>query len=332
MNPWLIALLRVLACIGLMLLNGSAIIYMLRKVLGHMHLRLGPTELGPAGVLQLVPDVVKLLVKEDRHPGKTDRWLYILAPFIIFLPALMTWMAIPFGKKLIAMDLNLGILMMLSFLTVAPLGVFAAGWASHNKFALIGAMRAIGGAITYEIPMVLSALVPVMLAGSLSLQDITLAQAGSFWYWLPAFPCLIIFFISSIMETNQSPFDMSEAEGELVEGFNVEYSAMRFGFMYLAEFANNFVMAGIIVSLFFGGWTLPFVDPNSMGWFAPVVFFIKTYIVIFLFMFVRGSFSRFRVDQMLALGWKRMMPVAIVYTAVVAFVLKVIAMKTGGGM
>lgn len=331
MNPWLTGLIHCLLLIVVMLLNGSMIIYMLRKVLGHLHLRLGPTELGPGGILQLIPDIVKLLVKEDVHPGKSDRWIYIISPFIVFVPALVAYMCIPFSDKLIGLDSNLGVLLIFGFLTIMPLGIFGAGWASHNKYALIGALRSIGGAISYEIPLVLSALIPVMLTGSLSLRDITLAQANSVWFWLPALPCVAIFFVASLMETNQSPFDMSEAEGELVEGFNTEYSAMRFGFMYLAEFSNNFVMAAIMVSLFFGGWTLPFVDPMHMGAFAPIVFVIKCYLVIFAFMFVRGTFSRFRVDQMIAFGWKKLLPVALVYTMLASVVIKFVQMKMGGG-
>lgn len=329
MNIWLTAFLHALICIGIMLLNGSMLIYMLRKVLGYAGLRYGPTELGPGGILQLIPDIVKLLVKEDRHPGKSDRWLYIIAPVIVFLPGLMAYMAIPFSDKLIAIDLNLGVLMLLGFLTVMPLGIFAAGWASHNKYALIGAMRSIGGAISYEIPLLISVVPVVMMAGSLSLREIVLAQANSMWYWLPLAPAFIIFFIGSLMETNQSPFDMSEAEGELVAGFSAEYSAMRFGFMYLAEFSNMFIFSALIVCLFFGGWTLPFVDPLAMGAFAPLVFVLKTYLVIFFMMMIRGTYSRYRVDQMLAFGWKVLMPAALVFTVVVAAVIKLFSL--GGG-
>lgn len=329
MNVWLTAFLHVLICIGIMLLNGSLLIYMLRKVLGYAGLRYGPTELGPGGIVQLIPDIVKLLVKEDVHPGKSDRWLYVLAPIIVFVPSLMAYMAIPFSDKLIAIDLNLGVLMLLGVLTIMPLGIFAAGWSSHNKFALLGAMRSIGGAITFEIPLLLSVVPVVMLAGSLNLREIVLAQANTMWYWLPLAPALIIFVICSFMETNQSPFDMSEAEGELVAGFSAEYSAMRFGFMYLAEFSNMFIFAALIVILFFGGWTLPFVDPLNMGAFAPLVFVLKTYFVIFLMMMVRGTFSRYRVDQMLAFGWKVLMPIALVFTVIVAAVMKIFSL--GGG-
>lgn len=321
MNPWLTAVLHVLACLGIMMLNGSMIIYMLRKVLGYTHLRYGPTELGPGGILQLIPDIIKLLVKEDRHPNKSDKWMYIIAPFIVFVPGLVAYISIPFSDKLIAANTNLGVLLIIGFISIMPLGLFAAGWASHNKFALIGAMRSIGGAISYEIPLLLSIIPPVMAAGSLSLQDIVLAQANSVWYIIPMFPVFVIFFISAIMETNQSPFDMSEAEGELVSGFNTEYSAMRFGLMYLAEFSNNFIMAGIAVSLFFGGWTLPFIDPTAMGAFAPIVFILKTYALIVVFMIIRGTYSRFRVDQMLGFSWKVLMPLSLVFVMIAGLVM-----------
>lgn len=330
MSMWLTALLHVLACVGIMLLNGSMLIYMLRKVLGYMHLRYGPTELGPGGILQLIPDIVKLLVKEDRPLNKSDKWIYRLAPFIVFVPALMAYAAIPFSNTLVAANLDLGLLMLLAFLSVIPLGVFAAGWGSYNKFSLIGAMRGIGGAVTYEIPLLLSALAPVILAGSLNLVDIVNAQVNSFWYWLPCLPSMVLFFIGALMETNQTPFDMSEAEGELVGGFATEYSAMRFGFMYLAEFSNLFIMAALMVTLFFGGWTLPFISPDKMGAFGPLVFVIKSYLVIFLFMFVRGTYSRFRVDQYTAFGWKKLMPFALVWTMVFAFAVKAFQMWGGG--
>ena len=331
MNPWLTALLHVLCILIIMLVNGSMTIYMLRKVLGHLHLRLGPTELGPAGILQLIPDIVKLLVKEDRHPARTERWIYILAPFLVFIPGLLSYAALPFSETLIAADINFGLLMTLAFLSLIPLGIFGAGYASRNKYALIGAMRTIGGAISYEVPLLLAAICPVILAGSLNLREIVLAQAGSIWYFIPCLPSVVIFFICALMETNQTPFDMSEAETELIAGFSTEYSAMRFGFMYLTEFSGNFVMAAIMVSLFFGGWTLPFIPANILMYLAPVIFVTKCYLVVFLFMVVRGSFSRYRVDQMAVLGFKELMPAALVWTLVFGIVYKIILMAVGGG-
>lgn len=328
MNPWLTGFLHALIFIGIMLFNGAFTIYMLRKVLGYAHLRYGPTELGPGGAFQLLPDILKLVTKEDRHPKQSDRWLYILAPFIVFIPAFMAYMAIPFSDTLVGVDLNMGVLALIAFLAVMPLGIFAAGWASHNKLSLMGAMRAVGGAISYEIPLILTLVPPAMVAGSLSLRDIVLKQTETIWFFIPMLPIAVIFFICSQAETSQAPFDMAESESELVSGFNTEYSGMRFGLMYVAEFSNNFVMASIMVSLFFGGWTLPFVDPTSMGAFAPLVFMLKSYFLVFCFMMIRGTYSRFRVDKLAAFGWKFMLPVTLGFVMISSFV--VMLLKQGG--
>jgi NADH-quinone oxidoreductase subunit H len=330
MNPWLIALLRALLILLVMLLNGAMAIYMLRKVLGHAHLRLGPTELGPAGLFQLIADIVKLLTKEDRHPHRTDRWLYIIAPFIVFVPSFVSFAFIPFSDKLVAANPDLSVLMMLAFLSIPPLGIFAAGWSSRSKFATIGAVRAIGGMVTYEIPLLLSTIPSVMLAGSMNFQAIVAAQANSVWYALPCLPSFIIFLICAQMETSQAPFDMTEADQELVAGFATEYSGMRFGFMYLAEFAGNFVMASIAVTLFLGGWTLPGLSATALGPFAVLVFIVKCYLLIFLFMMIRGSYSRYRVDRYMDVGWKRLLPFSIGWILVFAAALKVIALLKGG--
>jgi NADH-quinone oxidoreductase subunit H len=331
MSTMLRAVLIAVACVGVMLVNGAMIIWMLRKVLGHAHLRLGPTELGPAGLAQLIPDILKLLTREDRHPNKSDFWLYCLAPLLVFVPSLVAYAFIPFGQGLVAADVNLGLLMMLAFLSLLPLGIFAAGWASRSKYALIGAVRSVGGAVSYEIPLLLSALTPVLAAGSMNLREIVLSQAATVWYILPCLPSAVVFFLCAQMETNQTPFDMTEAEGELVAGFSTEYSAMRFGFMYLSEFSNNFVMAGLLTTLFLGGWTLPGVDPAAMGVLAPVVFIAKTYFVIFCFMMVRGTFSRYRVDQYAALGWKKLIPLTLGWTLLFAFALQLLRTFGGGG-
>jgi NADH-quinone oxidoreductase subunit H len=331
MSPILRAFLIALLLIVVMLLNGSMIIYMLRKVLGHAHLRLGPTELGPAGIAQLIPDILKLLTREDRHPNNSDKWLYCLAPIMVFVPSFVAYAFLPFGDKLVAGNVNLGLLMMLGFLSLIPIGIFAAGWASRSKYSLIGAMRSIGGAISFEIPMLLATIAPVLLAGTLNLHDIVIGQTRSLWYIIPCLPSFIVFFLCSQMETNQTPFDMTEAEGELVAGFSTEYSAMRFGFMYLSEFSNNFVMGALVTTLFLGGWTLPGIDPTTMGVFAPIVFVIKTYLVIFCFMMIRGTYSRVRVDQYAALGWKKLIPITLGWTLLFAFVVKFIQMLPGGG-
>ena len=330
MNPWVNALVISLTLFVVMLTNGAALIYMLRKVLGHAHLRLGPTELGPAGVAQLIPDILKLLTKEDRHPNRTDRWLYILAPVIIFIPSYVAYAFIPFSSKLVAANVDLGLLMLLAFTTLVPLGIFAAGWGSHNKYSLLGSIRAIGAALAYEIPLVLAGLTPVMLAGSMNLVEIVEAQASGLWFGIVAFPMLIVFFIAALMELGIAPFDMPESESELVAGFSSEYSAMRFGLIFVAEFSNNFIMAGLLVTLFLGGWTLPFIPAEYLDVLGPFIFILKTYFIIFLFFMVRGNATRFRIDQIMAFGWKRLLPFTIVWSLLLALVLTVIRTMGGG--
>jgi len=331
MSVWLQVLIWALFVITIMLVSGASIIYMLRKVLGAAHLRIGPNTLGPGGVLQLIPDVIKLLTKEDRHPALSDRALYCLAPFIIFIPMLVAFAFIPFGPGLVAANVNVGVMMILAFLTLVPLGIFAAGWASHSKYALIGAVRSVGAAITFEVPLLLSVLPPIMMAGSMNLSEIVLAQADSIWFIVPALPSAFVFFLCAQMETNQAPFDMTEAESELVAGFSAEYSAMRFGFIFLTEFAGNFVMAALLVTLFLGGWTLPGIDPHSMGIFAPMVLVIKSYFIVFLFMMIRGNFSRYRVDQMAQFGWKKLIPLTLFWTMIFAIGLRSFQVFFGAG-
>jgi len=331
MNDWTRALIHVLTMLIVMMVNGAFTIYMLRKVLAAFHIRLGPTELGPGGIVQLIPDIVKLLVKEDRHPNVSDRWMYILAPFIIFIPGLTAYAALPFSETLVAANIEHGLLMTIGFLSIIPLGIFATGYASHNKYSLIGAMRAVGGAVSYEVPLVLAGLTPVMLAGTLNLGEIALAQASSIWYIIPCFPAAVIFFIAALMETGQAPFDMPECESELIAGFSTELSAMRFGFAFLTEFSGNFIMAALFTSLFLGGWTLPFIPAAVAAPLAPVIFVAKCYFVIFCFMLVRGTFSRFRVDQMAALGFKELVPMALIWALVFGVGYKIILMYWGGG-
>ncbi len=330
MNPVLVAVLRVLAAVGLMLMNGVVLIYMLRKVLGHLHVRLGPTELGPAGMFQTTADVLKLLTKEDITPTTVDKVLYFLAPGMVFVPSLMAYAAIPFSSNWIAADLDLGLLYTIGILSLVPLGIVAAGWSSHNKWSLLGGMRAVAQQITYEVPLLLAALPPVMLAGSLNLADIVRAQ-GTVWYWLPCLPAFLFFLIAGLIEANQTPFDMSEADSELVAGFATEYSSMKFGLLFLAEFSNTFLFASLVVTLFLGGWHLPFVPDTvvpAIG--APVVFMVKVYLTIFCLMWIRGTLPRVRIDQLLAVGWKVLLPLSLAWIMITAVFVKLFPMVFGG--
>lgn len=318
MNPLLNASIHVLPAVGLMLANGVVLIYMLRKVLGHLHVRLGPTVNGPAGMFQTLFDVVKLLTKEDPTPGGVDKALYFIAPALVFIPSLMAYAPLPFSPTWVMADLELGLLYMFAVLSIIPLGILMAGWASNNKWSLVGGMRAVGQQVAYEVPLLLAALPIALAAGSLRLSDIVDAQSN-LWFIVWQFPAFLLFFIAALAETNQTPFDLSEADSELVSGFATEYAAMKFGLLFLSEFSNLFIMSALMTTLFFGGW-------KAVGPFAgPVVFMVKTYIGIFVMMWIRGTFPRVRVDQLQQLSWKFLLPASLAWLMVTAVILKVMA-------
>ena len=246
MNPWSIAILRFLAALLLLLFNGVVMIYMLRKVLARLHIRLGPMDNGPWGIFQTIFDVLKLLTKEDPTPSAVDKALFFLAPAIVFIPSLLAYMVLPFSRTWVVVDLPYGLLFIFAVMSVIPLGILAAGWSSNNKWSLIGAMRVVGSQVSYEVPMLLAALPVVMMAGSLSLSDIVRAQSGTFLWILPRWfafnvPALVLFFIAGLIESGQTPFDLAEADSELVAGYATEYSAMKFGLLFLSEFSNVFM-------------------------------------------------------------------------------------------
>lgn len=328
MNVVLVIVLRVLAALGLMLANGVVLIYMLRKVLGHLHLRLGPMENGWHGMAQTVFDVLKLLTKEDPTPKAVDKGLFFIAPAIVFVPSLMAYAALPFSNSARIVNLELGLLFTFAVLSLVPLGILAAGWSSNNKWSLLGGMRAVGSQVTYEVPMLLAALPVVMMAGSINLGDIVRAQQPLwFIYNVPAF---ILFFIAGLIESGQTPFDLAEADSELVSGFATEYASMKFGLLFLSEFSNTFIFAALTVTLFLGGWGVPFVPESIMQPIAPIVFMIKTYLVIYLLMVIRGTLPRVRVDQMLAVGWKFLLPASIAWVMITGLVIKLGQTVFGG--
>ncbi len=331
MNPWVQALLGVVLALALMLVNGVVLIYMLRKVLAHLHVRLGPMEQGWHGTLQTVWDVLKLLSKEDVTPSGVDRALYFIAPAMVFVPSLAAYGAIAFSRSMSLADAPNGLLYTFAVLSLVPLGVLAAGWASNNKWSLIGGMRAVAQQITYEVPLLLSALPVVLLARSMNLADIVKAQAGV-WFVVPMFPAFVMFFISALIELNQTPFDMSEAESELVAGFATEYSSMKFGLLFLSEFSNSFIMAAVLVTLFLGGWRIPLMPYEWYAPVAPLVFILKTYLVIFVFMWIRGTMPRVRIDQLMTLGWKILLPASLGWLMLTGLFVKLgqLAFKAAG--
>jgi NADH-quinone oxidoreductase subunit H len=331
MSPWLDGVLRVLAALALMLTNGVILILMLRKVLARFHVRIGPNRVGPKGLLQTVADVGKLLTKEDFAPRAVDRWLFTIAPIAVFVPALAAYAAIPFSETWIIADLETGVLYTFAALSLIPIGILMAGWASSNKWSLLGGMRAAAQQIAYEVPLLLSAIPVIMLAGTMNMEVVTEAQQGAWaiiprWYIFHpiGFGAFILFLVAALAELNQTPFDMSEAESELVAGFATEYSGMRFGFLFLAEFSNSFVVSALAVVLFFGGWTLPFLPVEWVAAVAPVIFVMKVYFGIFVLMWIRGTQPRIRIDQLLSFGWKALIPISLVWILFTGLLLKVV--------
>lgn len=288
-----------------------------RKVMGFMQLRHGPNQVGGRyGLLQTVADVLKLLIKEDIIPKVADRPLFILAPVIAFTPAFLVVAVIPFTEHLQFADIGVGLLYYIGISGLSTLGIIAGGWASNNKYSLIGGMRAAAQMISYEIPLVMSLVGVILLAGSINLVEIVEAQE-SVWFILYQPVAFIIFLIASVAELNRTPFDLPEAESELVAGYHVEYSGFRFAFFMLAEYVYLFAMAGLTTVLFLGGWLpLPFLGfiPGAV-WFS-----IKFIIIVFLLLWIRFTFPRLRADQLMEFGWKVLLPVALANIFVTALI------------
>ena len=326
--PVITALLAwVIVIFGFMLPMVTYQIWALRKVMGFMQARLGPVQVGPHGLLQTPADVLKLLSKEDVIPAKADRWVFLVAPFLVLVPASMAYLVIPFGNQkmvdghlrysLVAGDLNVGVLYLAAVSSIAVIGILVAGWASNNKYALLGSMRSAAQLLTYEVPLTLALTAPVLWGGTLNLNTIV-EQQTSFanWYLWPCFFAAIVFGVSALAELGHTPFDLPEAESELVSGYNVEYSGMKFAMFFLAEFSNAFIQSAVFVTLFLGGWHSPF--PHwlpLLGWengiFALVWFFAKTFGLIFVLFWIRATLPRLRIDQLMGLGWKFLIPVAL---------------------
>jgi NADH-quinone oxidoreductase subunit H len=306
-----IFLLSVVVMLLLVLGFVTYAIYFERKVIGWIQLRIGPNRVGPFGLLQSVADVLKLLLKEDTIPKKAERTLFILAPVIAFVPAFVVLAVIPFTEKLYFTDINVGLLYFLAISGLTTIGIFMGGWASNNKYALMGGMRSAAQMISYEIPLVISVVGVIMLSGSLNLRIIVEGQAGYFWQWnfIPQIIAFVIFYIASLAELNRTPFDLPEAESELVAGYHVEYSGFRFAFFMLAEYVYVFAMASITTVLFLGGWhaPAPFLD------FIPGIlwFLLKFSLIVFSLFWIRATMPRMRVDQLMSMGWKVLLPLAL---------------------
>lgn len=282
-------------------------IWLERRLSARFQARIGPNRVGFQGFLQPIADVIKLLGKEDIVPSCADRLVHLCAPIIVFTAAFMAYLCLPFGPGLIAMNLNIGILYIFSVTSLGVIGILMAGWGSNNKYSLLGGMRSVAQIVSYEIPLVLSIIGVVMITNTLSLTGIVYAQKGFFNWFIFSQPlAFIIYIISATAELNRVPFDIPEAESELTAGYHTEYSGIKFGIFFLAEFANMFMVSGIATCLFLGGW-------NGFGFLpAPIWFLLKCYMVIFLLIWFRWTFPRFRIDQLMNLGWKVLTPLAFI--------------------
>ena len=302
-----------------------------RKLLGRFQHRYGPNRVGPFGILQPIADIGKLIFKEQFRPRTSTGWLFAIAPAISMLTAVATVAIIPFSNTvdifgtdvgLYGVDPSVGILYAFAFGAIAFYGLMLGGWASGSKYSFLGSMRAAAQLISYEVAQGLSIVGVIMMAGSLSLVDIVEAQEGELWFVIPQIVGFIIFMVASFAETNRPPFDLAEADAELVGGYNTEYGGGRFAAFFAAEYLNIVVVSAIAVTLFLGGWIIPFVDPPT--WVDPIVVIVKTMALVFFFIWVRATLPRLRYDQLMALGWKVFLPLATLNALVTAILVVVL--------
>ena len=303
--------------------------YVERKVIGYIQGRIGPNRVGPAGLLQPFADVLKLLLKELITPSASNKYLFMIAPTISLATALAAWAVIPVNAGWMIANVNAGVLYVLAMTSLGVYGVLIAGWASNSKYALFGSIRFAAQAISYEIAMGFALIGVMMAAGSLNLSEIVLSQQGGIWhwFWLPLFPLFVVYWISGVAETNRAPFDVAEGESEIVAGFHVEYSGMRFALFFLAEYANMILITALATLMFLGGWLSPFDGiPILAHWFhwvpGVVWFFGKMCLFLFMYLWMRATFPRYRYDQIMRLGWKILIPVTLVWIVALAFMIQ----------
>ena len=286
-----------------------------RKVIAAMQLRKGPNVVGPFGLLQPLADGLKLLFKETIIPSGANKIVFLLAPMITFILSLLAWAVIPFSESLVLADINVGILYLFAISSLGVYGIIMAGWAANSIYPFLGALRSAAQMVSYEVSIGFVIITGVLCVGSLNLNDVIEAQRG-LWFCIPLLPMFVIFFVSGLAETNRAPFDLPEAEAELVSGYNVEYSSMTFALFFLGEYANMILMSAMTVILFLGGWLSP-IDIAPFNWIpGPVWFAFKISAVLFCFLWVRATFPRYRYDQLMRLGWKVFLPFSLLWVVV----------------
>ena len=330
----IIPLVKILIVLNAVLVAVTYMVLLERKVIAWVQVRLGPMRVGPYGALQPIADAVKLLLKEDITPARADKWVFTAAPIIALVPALIVFAVIPFGPEveifghkvtLYITDINVGLLYVVSVASIGVYGLILAGWASNSKYPLLASLRASAQLISYEVAVTMTLVSVIVTAGSLSMVQIVEAQrSAGVWFGFIQPVAFLIFFIGGLAETNRAPFDLPEAEQELTGGFHTEYSGMRFALFFLAEYANMIVVSSVATTLFLGGWLRPFPNVDALG-FLDIIphwiwFFMKTFLFLYIFLWVRATLPRYRYDQLMALGWKVLIPLAIANVVVTGIV------------
>jgi NADH-quinone oxidoreductase subunit H len=333
----LIIVLKILAVVVPLILTVAFYTYFERKVIGAMQIRKGPNRIGPLGLFQPFADVFKLLLKEIILPENANKFLFLLAPVLVLAPAFAAWAVIPFNDWMVVADVDAGLLYVLAMTSLGVYGIIIAGWASNSKYPFLGALRSTAQMVSYEIAMGFSLVGVLVLAGSLNLREIVLAQQGGIldWYWLPLLPLFVVYIISGVAETNRAPFDVAEGESEIVAGFMVEYTGSGFAVFFLAEYANMILISGLTALLFMGGWLSPFegmpvIGDTFLGQGSIFWFLAKTVMFMYGFLWWRATFPRYRYDQIMRLGWKVLVPITLVWVLVAA-VFQVSGLVARGG-
>jgi NADH-quinone oxidoreductase subunit H len=322
--PGVIIVAQVIAIIVPLLLAVAYLTYFERKVMAAMHLRMGPNVVGPFGLLQPLADGAKLFFKETILPAGANKGVFVIAPMITFILSLVAWAVIPFGDGIVLADINVGILYLFAISSLGVYGIVMAGWASNSRYPFLAALRSAAQMVSYEVSIGFVIITVLLCVGSLNLSDIVRAQENV-WFAVPLLPMFVIFFISALAETNRAPFDLPEAESELVAGYQIEYSSMTFALFFLGEYANMILMSGMTTILFLGGWLPPLSGTPLVFLFdwvpGPIWFAIKIVAVLFVFVWVRATFPRYRYDQLMRLGWKVFLPASLFWVALTAGVL-----------